>query len=78
MAFTTWTALKQQMLDDLASGNSLTAEYEVRHGDESLHRHRFRSPGEWMTFLSMVETRAAAEVAPAPVGRTYAKQGGRG
>lgn len=78
MAFTTWTALKQQMLNDLASGKSLTAEYEVRHADGSLHRQKFRTLGEWSKFFALVEARAAAESAPPAVGRTYARQGGRG
>lgn len=78
LAFTTWTALKQQMLDDLASGKTLTAEYEVRHADGSLHRQKFRTLGEWSKFFALVEARAAAEGTQAPVGRTFAKQGGRG
>lgn len=78
MAFTTWTALKRQMLDDLASGKTLTAEYEVRHADGSLHRQKFRTLGEWSKFFALVEARAAAESAAPAVGRTFARQGGRG
>jgi len=76
MAFTTWTALKEQMLDDLASGKTTMGEYEVSSGG-TVRRFNFRSYVDWMKIFQMVEQRAAAETGSV-VGRTFAKNGGGG
>lgn len=72
MAFTTWTALKTQLLDDLASGGWKTKSYQI--GDVT---RTFRDFSDFKQFLELVEYRAATEGGTA-VGRTYAKQGGGG
>lgn len=75
MAFTTWAALKQEMLDDLASGRWKIKSYTV--GDVS---RTFVSVDEFLKVLDRVTTEASGEGATgqAYVGRTYAKQGGGG
>lgn len=70
MAFTTWTALKQKMLNDLAAGSTTLGEYDVDGV-----RMKYRSHEEWMRLFEMVEQKAAAE-SGAAAGRTYAKNGG--
>jgi hypothetical protein len=72
MAFTTWTALRTSMLDDLASGSWKTKSYSI--GDMT---RTFRDFEDFKAMLDYVETRAAAE-SSTYVGRTYAKNGGSG
>ncbi len=63
MAFTTWTALKNQMLDDLASGNwRHVSEYSFSSGPSS-RSFKFRALEEFMKLLREVEARAAEETA---------------
>lgn len=75
MAFTTWAALKQEMLDDLASGRWKMKSYTV--GDIS---RTFVSTDEFLKVLDRVTTEASQEGASGQpcIGRTYAKQGGGG
>ena len=74
MAFTTWAALKQQMEQDLASGQTLTQSYTV----DGVQR-TFRSFADWQLFYGLVCARAATESATssAPLGRAYARPRGR-
>lgn len=71
MAFTTWAALKTQMLDDLAAGNWRTESYQV--GDM---QKKFRTFKDFMEVLNYVTDMAAVE-AGTVTSRVYAKQGGR-
>lgn len=72
MAFTTWAALKSELLDDLASGRWKVKSYQI--GDIS---RSFVTVDELLRMISYVENKAAAETLSVS-GRTYAKQGGRG
>jgi hypothetical protein len=73
LAFTTWTALKTQMENDLAAGQSLTASYAVDNSTRT-----FRSFPEWQAFYGYVCAKAAQEsIGSAPLGRTYARPGRR-
>ncbi|HBJ74416.1 MAG TPA: hypothetical protein DDY86_02575 [Syntrophaceae bacterium] len=72
MAFTTWTALYNAMLDKLASGDTTVG--SVMAGDKSV---TFRTHKEFLIMLDFVESKAKAESGDF-VPRTYAKQGGRG
>ena len=68
--FTTWTALKQQLLDDFAKGMHSRKSYIC--GDTTI---TFRDFSDFKAMLEYVEARAAAEVSR-PSRRTYAGQGG--
>lgn len=72
--FTTWTALKSQMEQDLASGQSLTQSYTV----DGVQR-TFRSFADWQAFYGFVCAKAATEASAttAPMGRAYARPRGR-
>lgn len=74
MAFTTWAALKTQMEQDLASGQSLTQSYTV----DGVQR-TFRSFADWQAFYGFVCAKAADETAAtsAPRARTFARPRGR-
>jgi len=72
MAFTTWANLYQKMLDDLESGNWRIKSYTI--GSRETTYHTFQ---EFQKGLEYVKAQAAAETG-AIVGRTFAKQGGRG
>lgn len=72
MAFTTWSALKTLMLNDLASGSWKTKSYTI--GDMT---RTFRDFADFKQVLDYVENKALAETSTS-VGRTYAKQGGGG
>ena len=74
MSFTTWTALKTQMEQDLASGQHLTQSYTV----DGVQR-TFRAFADWRAFYGFVSAKAAAEssATSAPMGRTYARPRGR-
>lgn len=69
--FTTWTALRQQLLDDFSKGMHSRKTYSV--GDTSI---TYRDFSEFREMLQFVESRAAAEAARPPARRTYAGQGG--
>lgn len=71
MAFTTWAALHQKMLDDLAAGNATVGEYAI--AGRTL---KYRSASDFTRLLSYVEAKADAE-AGVGYGRTCAGQGGR-
>lgn len=68
--FTTWTALKTQLLDDFAKGLHSRKSYTC--GDTTVE---FRNFSEFRDMLAFVENRAAAEGNRAPR-RTLAGQGG--
>lgn len=72
MAFTTWTALRDAMRDDLATGAWRIKTYEV--GDS---RTEYTGLQEFLAALDYVDVRATAETKPF-YGRTYARNGGRG
>lgn len=69
--FTTWTALKQQLLDDFAKGMHSRKSYSC--GDTTI---TFRDFSEFREMLQFVESRAANETASPTPRRTYAGQGG--
>ncbi len=68
--FTTWTALRTQLLDDFAKGLHSRKSYTC--GDTTVVFRDFR---EFSEMLAFVENRAAAESKRAPR-RTLAGQGG--
>jgi len=72
MAFTTWTALYNAMLDKLAAGDTTVG--TVGSADKTI---TYKSNAEFLRMLDFVEGKANAETG-ASVPRTYAKQGGRG
>ena len=72
MAFTTWTALRDSMRADFASGKWRTKVYET--GDT---RIEYQTPQDFLAALDYVESRAAAE-SQSYHRRTYARNGGRG
>lgn len=72
MAFTTWTALKTEMLNDLATGKWKVKRYRVDETDIE-----YATFDEFRGALEYVERRAAVESGGFS-GRTYARQGGRG
>lgn len=65
--FTTWTALKTTMLDDLASNSWRTAEYTVA-GRQVKYRTfaEFKEALEYVTYMADQESGTVA-------GRTYAR-----
>ncbi|MGE4293593.1 MAG: hypothetical protein AB7E32_15455 [Desulfovibrio sp.] len=67
--FTTWAALKTQLLDDFARGAHEQKSYTCENTTIT-----FRDFAEFREMLEYVERRAAAETAR-PVRRTYAGQG---
>ncbi len=56
MAFTTWSALKTSILDDIANGSILTKSYAI--GDVN---RTFRDLREVTEFLKFVDYQVAAE-----------------
>lgn len=73
MAFTTWAALKTQMEQDLAGGQTLTQSYTVDGTTRT-----FRTFEDWQKFYGFVSAKAAQESAPnVQAGRTYARPRGR-
>lgn len=56
MAFTTWSALKTSILDDIANGSVLTKAYSV--GDVT---RTFRDLREVMEFLKFIDFQISAE-----------------
>lgn len=56
MAFTTWSALKTSILDDIASGSVLTKSYAV--GDVN---RTFRDLREVTEFLKFIDYQVSAE-----------------
>ena len=70
--FTTWSALKTQMEQDLASGQFLSQSYTV----DGVARV-FRTFDDWNKFYGFVCGKAAAETTTAPIGRTFARGRGR-
>jgi hypothetical protein len=70
--FTTWTALRQQLLDDFAKGMHSRKSYTC--GDTTI---TYRDFSEFKDMLQYVEAKAAAEGAHPTPKRTYAGQGGR-
>ncbi len=69
--FTTWTALLNSMLDQLASGNLTVTEVAI--GDKTIRYQTLkdlREQTEYVRTMAAFETGAAAP-------RTYAGQGGR-
>lgn len=77
--FTTWTALKKQMRDDLASGNwRRVSSYNLSTAGSS-RAITYRSFDEFRKMLAWVEDNAAVESGiPVYHGRIYAGNGGRG
>jgi hypothetical protein len=69
-SFTTWTALRTQLLDDFARGAHVQKSYTC--GETTI---TYRDFAEFREMLEYVERRAAAET-DRPVRRTYAAQGG--
>ncbi len=57
MAFTTWSALKTAILDDIASGSILTKSYSVADRTRT-----FRDMGEVIEFLKFCDQQIVSEV----------------
>ena len=57
MSFSTWTALKNQMLDDLASNNTTHGSYT----DPTGRTLNYRSFLDWQRLFEFVEKRARIE-----------------
>lgn len=68
--FTTWTALRQTLLDDFAKGAHMRKSYSV--GDTTI---TFRDFSEFREMLQFVEAKAAAESSSPTPKRTYAGMG---
>lgn len=79
--FTSWAALyisMQDALADFVANRMQVAEYDLVTGG-STRRYKYRSFRELQDGLVFVKRMADAEnLTTAPVGRTYAKNGGRG
>ena len=77
--FTSWTALREQMIDDLACGNwRKVSGYSLSTAGSS-RSITYRSFSEFREILAWVTDQAAVESGvPAYHGRTYAADGGRG
>lgn len=77
--FTSWISLREQMLDDLASGNwRKVSSYSVSTAGAS-RSITYRSFSEFREILAWVTDQAAQESGVAAYhGRTLAAQGGRG
>ena len=67
MAFTTWAALKTQMLDDMASGSWKSASYSMAGQSRT-----YTTFENFKAALEYVEYRAGQEAGTTP-GRTYAR-----
>lgn len=65
MAFTTWSALKTAILDDIANGSVLTSSYTING-----RSHNFRTLKEVMDFLKFIDQRIGTDSGG---GRNYAK-----
>lgn len=78
MAFTSWAALHQQMLDDMASGNwSKVSSYSLSTAGGN-HNITYRSFAEFKSMLDYVGQQATQEAGTSSYyGRTCAGQGGR-
>jgi len=61
MAFTTWSALKTSILDDIASGSVLTQSYSIAG-----RSRYFRTMTEVVDFLKFCDTQIAAEGTASP------------
>jgi hypothetical protein len=72
MAFSTWTALYNAMLDKLAAGD--TSVGSVSAGGKQI---TYKTNKEFLEMLSFVESKAQTESGDAVL-RTYGGQGGRG
>lgn len=72
MAFTTWQALYEAMLNQLASGNATVG--SVTSGGKTI---TYKSTDDFLKQLAFVKARAEAETGTF-VPRTYAKDGRRG
>jgi chorismate-pyruvate lyase len=72
MAFTTWTALYNAMLDILTSGDASVGSVTVNGKTIT-----YKSNKEFLDQLEFVKRQSDAE-SGAFVSRTYARQGGRG
>lgn len=79
MAFTSWTELRQQMLDDMASGNwSKVSSYSLSTAGGS-RNITYRSFAEFKDMLDYVTQQAAQEAGSSSYyGRTRAGQSERG
>jgi len=60
MAFTTWSALKTKILNDIEAGNIMTQEYSIETGMTS-RRIKFRGIMEAMEFLKYIDMQIAGE-----------------
>ena len=67
MAFTTWTALKTELLDDLQSGKWKIKSYSIGE-----FARTFASVDDFLKMLHYVTTQASTE-ASGTSGRTYAR-----
>lgn len=72
MAFTTWSALYDSMLDDLASGSWKIKSYQTANGGSSTYRD-FK---DFKEALEYARSQAAIDGGTVAT-RVYAKQGGR-
>lgn len=78
MAFTTWAALKEQLLNDIASGDWRTASYDVTNAGGS-HSLSYKSLKEVEEFYDFVERQAVKEAAaPASIRTRVRVMGGGG
>lgn len=79
--FTSWSALyvsMQNAMAEFVANRMQVAEYDIVTGGTT-RRFKYRSFKELQDGLAYIKPLADAEsVAEAPVGRTYAKNGGRG
>lgn len=81
--FTTWKDLHTAMLDvaaDFFTSKMSVAEYSFEPSGGARRTFRYRTVAEFKDGLSFVKSMAENETitTSAPVGRTYAKQGGGG
>jgi hypothetical protein len=72
MAFTSWTAFRDHLLDQMADGDVTFG--QVDYAGKSF---TYRTHDEFMRLLNYVEHRVALEDEGLPL-RTYAGEGGRG
>ena len=76
-AFTTWSALKTQLENDMASRDFTRRKYELSNSLGG-HSHEFTDLEQLRGFYDWVSMMALKEANPTWTGRTYAKNGGRG
>lgn len=78
--FTTWSALYQALLDayaDFVANRIQYVEYQISPASGSTRQFKFQDPDKLLKAIQDIRPLADAE-SGAAVGRTYARNGGRG